>query len=62
MLVAPVTIPPTAPPLPLPSNCNICFGYPIESLDECKCKGSKWWDGQSCVKKADCPCYVGHVA
>lgn len=44
-------------------GCNYCPGVrPLEiELGACKCRKDRWWDGENCVTKNQCPCIVGHI-
>ncbi|XP_044578140.1 hemocytin isoform X1 [Cotesia glomerata] len=46
----------------LESKCNVCHSM-FENLAEldCKCNGSLWWNGETCVEKQLCPCVVEHL-
>ncbi|KAJ3643777.1 hypothetical protein Zmor_026489 [Zophobas morio] len=50
---------PTPPP-----GCNYCPDVVTDSLEleACRCKKDKWWDGQNCVARTECPCLVGHIS
>lgn len=52
---------PTTPSFEL--RCNVCDGIDQTLKDEaCKCEGTNWWDGESCIPKRECPCVVGHLS
>ncbi|XP_039283049.1 LOW QUALITY PROTEIN: hemocytin [Nilaparvata lugens] len=44
-----------------PEKCLVCLGVTFEG-DSCPCLESseKYWDGEKCSPKAQCPCVVGH--
>ncbi|XP_053978189.1 hemocytin [Hylaeus volcanicus] len=46
---------------PYVEECNICKGVTNEDQNSCKCNGSYWWNGNTCVIKQECPCVVGHI-
>lgn len=43
--------------------CNYCPGAEYVDLEmgACRCTEKLWWDGESCVNRTDCPCFVGHI-
>jgi von Willebrand factor len=47
-----------------PSPCNYCPGVTTEPLEmqACRCVKNKWWDGENCVNRTECPCLVGHIS
>ncbi|XP_050428341.1 hemocytin-like [Adelges cooleyi] len=46
----------TEKPVVSTSNCSICPGI----VDyECKCSPEKWWNGESCGLRSECPCVIG---
>ena len=59
----------TPPPIriqtitPPPEHCNLCPNVPLElqNLDSCGCPPDRLWDGNECVKSAQCPCFEGLV-
>ncbi|XP_050525527.1 hemocytin [Daktulosphaira vitifoliae] len=46
----------TEKPTIMKGNCNICPG--IISYD-CICSPEKWWNGESCSLRSECPCVIG---
>lgn len=46
-----------------PSTCNTCPDVKPEllELEACRCKMDKWWDGNNCVDRTECPCVVDHI-
>ncbi|XP_014469310.1 PREDICTED: hemocytin isoform X2 [Dinoponera quadriceps] len=55
-------VPKMTSPSPVERRCNVCDGIEQTVNDEdCRCKESWWWDGESCVPEQECPCVVGHV-
>lgn len=56
LIEVPVT---TAEPYP----CNYCPGAEHIDLEmgACRCSENLWWDGESCVNRTHCPCFVGHI-
>ncbi|RZC42307.1 hemocytin, partial [Asbolus verrucosus] len=48
----------------IPSLCNICPDVTAEPLElqACRCSKDKWWDGENCVARTECPCIVGHIS
>lgn len=45
----------TTPALPC-----LCPG--AEPVEKCPCKDSQWWDGEYCVERWECPCFIGHIS
>jgi hypothetical protein len=64
----PYPTPPVAEVLsstPAPSECNSCPGWHNEesvTAELCQCPHSKFWNGEACVNRTECPCYVGYIA
>lgn len=55
-----VTVAPTTPAAPTTeASCNLCEGAP--SISPCPCSSDRWWDGEQCTTRVQCPCYVGHI-
>lgn len=45
-----------------PSSCNTCPDIVSEPLEDvCRCSTEKWWDGNSCVDRTECPCVIEHI-
>jgi hypothetical protein len=49
----------TIPPPPV--ECNACPNLPTEKLEGCICGDALLWNGDSCVSRSECDCYVGHI-
>uniref|UniRef100_A0A8D8ZF36 Hemocytin n=1 Tax=Cacopsylla melanoneura TaxID=428564 RepID=A0A8D8ZF36_9HEMI len=60
----PTTPPPTVPTPPPPAkikDCPECPGLKSD-ISICVCQPNEFYDGENCVNKTQCPCYVGHMA
>ncbi|GLH02043.1 Hemocytin [Gryllus bimaculatus] len=57
-----IPLPPGEPTSRL--DCRVCEGVPSEKKrgGACfRCLPDLWWDGESCVNRTHCPCFVNHV-
>ncbi|KDR23192.1 Hemocytin, partial [Zootermopsis nevadensis] len=46
-------------------QCNPCPGWHSEdpvAAELCQCPQGKFWNGESCVNRTECPCYVGYIS
>ncbi|EFA10333.2 hemocytin [Tribolium castaneum] len=55
---------PEEPSTVIPPACSYCPGVTTEPLElhACRCKPEKWWDGENCVSRTECPCIIGHIS
>ncbi|RZF42331.1 hypothetical protein LSTR_LSTR016166 [Laodelphax striatellus] len=44
-------------------KCSVCPGATLED-DACPCfeSSGKYWDGEKCSARSQCPCFVGHIS
>lgn len=50
---------------PAPPECNACPGWHNDetiTAGMCQCLQGKFWNGETCVNRTECPCYVGYIA
>ncbi|PNF36643.1 hypothetical protein B7P43_G19101, partial [Cryptotermes secundus] len=48
----------------VPPQCNPCPGWHSEdsiTAELCQCPEGKLWNGEICVNRTECPCYVGYI-
>lgn len=58
----PTTLAPSTTPVPnKPKECRECPGLKSD-VSLCVCNVKELWDGENCVNRTQCPCYVGHMA
>lgn len=53
------------PTTSVPPECNPCPGWHSEdsiTAELCQCPEGKLWNGEICINRTECPCYVGYIA
>ena len=48
-----------------PPECNSCPGWQNKesvTAEFCQCPQGQFWNGETCVNRKECPCYVGYIS